>query len=298
MVRMSTNESKKKTFKEKLDKEGLEFFSKVAERPYSGQAVAFLDAYWAEVSTQAEFIFTMSLETMIDVDMAGKGCEYRHKYKEGKVLDFDLSLRMYELLCKRLDKNANESKGYVNFHDKKKYGMSHPKMMTSIKRKKALKAEVDVNFDGKMSMLEFLLYQYKDFADPADFVTRYMAIGDEPPEVRKARLALAEVMAAIRKYEAKKSKLLADSKKKGIRGLTAKNELAQLDASPIAQELQKLLITAEAKVRIATRKYGGKSSIATDSDSAKKKTDVGMGGVWWVKRDLKEKKKKYGKKKK
>lgn len=37
--------------------------------------------------------------------------------------------------------------------------MSQPEMMTAITRKKELRDKVDVNFDGKVSFLEFLLYQ-------------------------------------------------------------------------------------------------------------------------------------------
>lgn len=37
-----------------------------------------------------------------------------------------------------------------------------------------LRDEVDVNFDGRISFLEYLLYQYKDVANPADFCHRSM----------------------------------------------------------------------------------------------------------------------------
>lgn len=297
----STEEKKDKGFKQKLSKEALTYFNNVAKKPFSSQCVSFLDAYWAEVSTQAEFIFSFTLETMIYTDMHYKGCTLRHKYEEGVLLDFDAAIYMYEQMCKRLDKDSSDGKHWLKYQDKKKYKMSHTKMMTSLKRKKELKNKVDVNFDGKMSMLEFLLYQYKDFADPGDFIERSMALGDEPPEVRAARLALEKVMKKIRAYETKKQQLEKDAASnggKGIKALRARNELAQLDSSPLKESLNKSLITAEAKVRIATKKYGGKSSISTDPDSAKKagKGDVGMGGVWWIKRDLKEKKKKYGKK--
>jgi len=36
-------------FTEKLSKEALEYFSMVCQKPFAEQAVAFLNAYWAEV---------------------------------------------------------------------------------------------------------------------------------------------------------------------------------------------------------------------------------------------------------
>ncbi len=46
------------SFTEKLDAESLAYFNDVAHKPFNEQAVAFLNAYWPEVHTQAEFIFT------------------------------------------------------------------------------------------------------------------------------------------------------------------------------------------------------------------------------------------------
>merc|ERR1712226_681636 len=80
-------------------------------------------------------------------------------------------------------------------------------MMTAIKRKQEIREKVDVNFDGKIGMLEYLLYQYKDIANPADFCERSMGGGEEHPEIRKARLALEEVNKRIRAYEAEKARL-------------------------------------------------------------------------------------------
>ena len=45
------------SFTEKLDAEALKFFSEVAHRPFSQQAVAFLNAYWPEAKDEAEFIY-------------------------------------------------------------------------------------------------------------------------------------------------------------------------------------------------------------------------------------------------
>jgi len=149
-----------------------------------------------------------------------------------------------------------------------------------------LRDEVDVNFDGRISFLEYLLYQYKDVANPADFCHRSMG-KDEHPEIRKARLALEEVNKRIRAYEQEKERLTQESKGTGVKALGAKNMLAQIDSSPLKDELNKALISAEAAVRIATKKFGGMQSGGVDDASA-------AGAIWWMNRDLEEKQKRYG----
>ena len=171
-------------------------------------------------------------------------------YEEGFELDFDIGLYFYEQLCKFIEQPKN-----AQWADSK-YAQSHPVMMTAIKRKQELREKVDVNFDGKVGMLEYLLYQYRDVANPADFCERSMGGGEEHPEIRKARLALEEVNKRIRAYEAEKARLTAEAQQPGVKGLKAKNELAQLDSSPLWEQLNAALITAEAAVRIATRKFG------------------------------------------
>ena len=49
------------SFTEKLDAESLKYFNEIAHKPFQQQAIAFLNAYWPEVNTQAEFIFTYVL---------------------------------------------------------------------------------------------------------------------------------------------------------------------------------------------------------------------------------------------
>jgi len=67
--------------------------------------------------------------------------------------------------------------------------------------------------------------------------------------------------------------------------------LAQIDSSPLKDELNKSLITAEAAVRIATKKYGGKGGSGDSGDTSE-------GALWWMNRDLQEKQTKYGPQKK
>lgn len=276
------------SFVEKLDAEGLAFFNATAAKPFSQQAVAFLNAYWAEIGSQAEFIFGCAWETIKYADMHAKGCSYMHLYDEGNDLDFNIGLYFYEKLCKNLDSGG--TKGEFKQFSADEYKMSQPAMLTAIKRKTEIRDKVDVNFDNRISMLEYLLYQYRDVANPLDFVTRSMKAPDEHPEIKKARLALEEVNRRIQAYEKEKIRLEEESKLPGVKGLKAKNLLAQLDASPLKEELNRALITAEAAVRMVSRKFGkGKGGGTDDVEAAPSE-----GAIWWMNKDLAEKKKKYG----
>jgi len=268
------------SFTEKLDSEALAFFNEVTSRPFSQQAVAFLNAYWPEVKDEAEFIYSASWEVIKYADMHAKGIQLIYKYDEGHDLDFDIGLYFYEQLNKFVDESKN-----AKF---KAYTRSQPEMMTSLKRKQELRDKVDVNFDGRVGMLEYLLYQYKDVANPADFCHRSMN-HDEHPEIRKARLALEEVNKKIRAYEEEKARLTDAAAGTGVKALGAKNMLAQIDSSPLKEELNKALITAEAAVRIASKKFGGGAGGAGGEGAGSSD-----GALWWMNRDLEEKKKRYG----
>eukprot|EP01133_Synstelium_polycarpum_P007397 gene7397-8646_t len=275
------------SFTEKLSGEALKFFCEVAAQPFSQQAVAFLNAYWVEVKDHAEFIYAVSWDIIKYADMHCKGVSLIYKYDEGNDLDFDIGLYFYEQMCKFCEDPKN-----AKFQQ---YKMSLPVMMTAIKRKQELRDKVDVNFDGRISFLEYLLYQYQDVANPADFCTRSMG-HDEHPEIKKARLALEEVNKRIRAYEEEKARLTAESEANGgagVKALGAKNMLAQIDAGPLKEELNKALITAEAAVRIACKKYGGQTFVPGQAGQ-----HSAEGALWWMTRDLEEKKRRYGPSKK
>jgi hypothetical protein len=274
------------SFTEKLDAEALKFFSDIAQKPFSQQAVAFLNAYWPEVNKEAEFIYSVAWDVIKYADMHSKGISLVFKYDEGHDVDFDIGLYFYEQLCKFCEEPKN--KKWVT-----DYARSQPVMMTALKRKQELRDEVDVNFDGRISFLEYLLYQYKDVANPADFCKRSMSAPDEHPEIRKARLALEEVNKRIRAYEEEKSRLEGEAAGSGVKALAAKNTLAQIESSPLKEELNKALITAEAAVRIATKKFGGQSGGANGAEGGSSD-----GALWWMNRDLEEKQRKYGPSKK
>ena len=230
--------------------------------------------------------------------MTAKGIQYIHQYEEGTDVDFDIGLFFFEKLCLFADNPTHESFGPIGLKQwaqenpdfQEKYGKSVPEMMTSIVRKKELRDKVDVNFDGRVSMIEYLLYQYQ--VSPKDLIERSLGNTDEHEEIKKARLALEEVNKAIAAYEAEKQRLTDASEGTGVSALKAKNELAQLNAGPLWEHLNYTLITAEAAVRIACRKYGGNANAGGEVTGNAARTD---GAVWWLQRDLAEKQRKYAK---
>lgn len=149
-------------FTEKLDAEALAFFNELTQKPFSEQAIAFLNAYWEEVGSQAEFIFSVAWKMIQYADMHTKGIQYVHLYKEGNDLDFNIGLYFYEKLCKKV---LEDKEGEV-WRNEEQWKPSLPTMMTAIVRKKELRDKVDVNFDGRVSFLEYLLYQYNDRTNP------------------------------------------------------------------------------------------------------------------------------------
>jgi len=274
--------SLKMSLVEKLDPDSLKAFNVATKKKFSEQACFFLNAYWEEFGTQAEEIYSVAWEYIKKVDMHNKGVKYIHLYEEGDELDFDMSLYFFEQLLKFL--NANEKWA-------KDYPKSVPKEMTAIQRKQELRERVDVNFDGKMSFLEFLLYQYD--ASPKTLMERSRGSDDLPEEVLAAMRALEEVNQRVNAYETEKRRLEDDAEGgSGIKALKAKNELAQLLNSPLWSAINKALITAEAAVRIASKKYGVTApSGGSGAGGGVVRTN---GTMWWLNRELEAKKAKYG----
>jgi len=226
---------------------------------------------------------------MKKADMRWRNVHLYHLYDEGNDLDFDMGLYFFEMLVKYFQGDMEDKLLPANGKEQSKlYLKSNPIDMTAIVRKKELREKVDVNFDGRVSFLEYLLYQYN--ASPKDLMDRSAGHTDLPAEVLAAMRALEEVNKRIRAYEAEKSRLEEESKLPGVKGLGAVNQLAQINSGPLWEQLNKALITAEAAVRIASRKYGVHGGKAP-AGSGVPRTN---GTIWWLERDLKAKKEKYG----
>lgn len=145
------------------------------------------------------------------------------------------------------DGSATVVSGLKGLQWKERYPSSVPAEMTAVHRKKELRDKVDVNFDGRVSLLEYLLYQYN--ASPKDLMDRQTTTG-LPAEVLEAMAALDDVNKKVKAYEAEKARLEEIAEKgTGIKSPRAKNELAQLTSGPLWEQINKALITAEAALR-------------------------------------------------
>jgi hypothetical protein len=282
------------SFTEKLDEKSLAAFSTACKKPFSEQAQFFLNAFWDEYGDQAENIYSVAWEVIKRADMRVRNVTYVHLYEEGADLDFDMGLYFFEQLCKFYDEpKPTVINGLVGPDWRTNYPKSCPKEMTAVHRKKELRDKVDVNFDGRVSFIEYLLYQYE--ASPKDLMDRSTAAGALPEEVLNAMRALEEVNKRVKAYETEKARLEELSAGTGIKALGAKNELAQLLSSPLWEQINKALITAEAAVRIARKKFGVNSDGSGGSGGTNVRTN---GTMWWLERELKTKKEKYGAKSK
>jgi len=162
-------------------------------------------------------------------------------------------------------------------------------MLTALVRKQELREKVDVDFDGRISFLEYLLYQYRAHCNPMDFMDRAMkaqGMRDDEDMVR-CRTAIEEVNEAIRAYEAEKTRLEELSKQPGVKGLGAKHTLTMLVASPLAENLQVALVKAEGALRVAQREMMAKAKKAGGKPSG--------GDMFWMQAEFDVKKARYGK---
>ena len=164
------------------DEEVKAYFDEVRNDTFSEQAVKFLNAYWAQVGDQADFIYDVALKWFVYADMHTKGISNHSTYKEDKDLDYMTTLYFYEKLYYFL--NNTEAGKY--YSEDPKYEPSMVQMKTAIQRKRELQSKVDVNFDGRISFIEHLLYQYNcEEINVKDYVRRSRTGGREHPSIIK-----------------------------------------------------------------------------------------------------------------
>ena len=155
------------------------------------------------------------------------------------------------------------------------------KTRTGLQRKEELR-DVDLNFDDRISFLEYLLLHYKPMILKAYYGRREKScpydltkggvgvtgVGNElltelftfpaglPADLQRA---LDEFFATKRARAKKLEKLNKKAALPGVRGLTAKNEIAQL-LSQSSTEMNRLEITLNAAKRRAMKKSGGETA--------------------------------------
>jgi stage V sporulation protein SpoVS len=219
---------------------------KIQELSAQDQAIYFLNAFWTETNDKAETIYSQ-YNGFIEVAKMERTAEG----KEAKESDI---------------KDVNEVFA-------RKFLERDGKTLTAIAFRGAFR-EIDVNNDGRMSFIEFLLYDNKQTVE--ELLKREQAT---TPEFEAAKEAYAAVMAAIAGLEKQKADLQAEAEGTGVKANAAKAQLAQLLAADNL-ELNRLVTNAEEGLK-----------------KAKKTVGAAPGGVWWFNRQLEEAKKyKPGKK--
>jgi hypothetical protein len=204
--------------------EEAEKFNAVAHSPLENQAVYFLNAFWEEgVGEKAEDIWKY-YEKFIELQKVQHKTETEGKddapeFKEGPDLPELYSLKFLE---------------------------SFGKALSAIAFRQEFK-KIDVNFDKKMALIEFLLHEFK--RSVGELMAKPQA---SSPELEAAQKAYAEVMVEVNKIEAEKAKLEKDSKGDGVKAKAAKNALEQLQRAEHV-ELDKAVVRAEAAVKKAQR---------------------------------------------
>ncbi|MES1908571.1 MAG: hypothetical protein MHM6MM_001481 [Cercozoa sp. M6MM] len=210
----------------------MELFKEVGTRVYKQQAQFFLNAYWAELGAQAEEVWQLA-EKLYEVD--------DESGQEGCALDEWRAHRFLEALGETLTALAMRAK----------------------------LREIDLDSDGKMSFIEYLVSRYEKTVN--ELMSRPQGTNEM---LARAQQALDAVQAEIASIEAQKTRLEAEANGGGVKAFRAKAELAQLLAAD-QTGLNRALITAEAAVRKASKMGGGDA----------------QGTLWWMQRELEEAKK-------
>jgi len=277
-------------------------FEKVCCSKYQDQAKFFLNAFWVEISKNTEDVY-VAWQKFLDLDKqqwsALPEAKRSETWTEGNALDEFWSHKFLETVGKTMS--------VVEF------------------RKEFQK--IDANVDKKMGMVEYLLWEHKQTVK--ELINRPQGSGDggeiikaqrlldevsaafADAEKRKKELADAEAdlkkeLAALKEqedsYNAKTKDLTTKSEGSGVSAMRAKNELAQhLAEDPLP--LRKAKLSTEAATKKAERaRLKQEEAVA---ECAKRLADAeaflqslmaqgngpALGTLWWIDRELKEKKK-------
>jgi hypothetical protein len=255
----------------------LQRFSEIVKLPYKDQAIWFLNGFWGNPITPKECNQVWDyVQKFVELDLQGAD----KKGALGNELDQFWSAKFLE--------SCNQT-------------------LTALARKDAFR-QIDADNNGRMSTLEYLMWQFKKTME---------SVVDAPqgssPELEEAQRALRKVQLAIddakrlelelraagedlRKQEeayANRIKLLeekiANPASTTVQKSKASNELAQLKAEdPLP--LRKAKLTQEAalrKVQKQQEKLMQELSLAqTAVDKAKATAKGGYGMLWWLQREL------------
>jgi len=156
---------------------------------FKQQAGFFLNAYWEEVSETAEVLWEYALSMAECNTLQGD---------DGSCLDEGQSAQFFR----------------ANVEDFE---------MTATQLRRELRGKICLNSDKRMSLVEFLLYQFE--LDVHELMTREQ--GGQTDIIRKTTHKLKEIAADIRGWEEKIAKVEQIASGTGVKASGAKNQLAQ-----------------------------------------------------------------------
>eukprot|EP00457_Paulinella_chromatophora_P010817 gb/GEZN01010933.1/.p1 GENE.gb/GEZN01010933.1/~~gb/GEZN01010933.1/.p1 ORF type:complete len:249 (-),score=59.24 gb/GEZN01010933.1/:362-1108(-) len=216
-------------------------FEKVNSLNFEAQAIFFLNAFWVEWGDENKERVWILTKDILDVDMqawVGCGKKERH-YKMGSSLDLQWAMKMLE---------------------------KEQKAITPGEYKAAFKA-IDANFDGHMSLIEYLLWESK-------FTVEQLLSKDQrvmTPAMLKAKKDLEDARAVVKAFEEKKDALRIEcSTGRGLAAAKAKQEYEKM-CQQDTRAMERDVIKAEAAV-----------------NKQEKKLLPPAGQAWWIERQNEE----------
>jgi len=231
-----------------LTKEQQDYFNEVtSKRDFKNQAIFFLNAFWPECQEEKAEQVWKFVEKFREYDKEyykalPENKKQEHGEGEGKDLDEFWTHKALEFFGKPMS--------VVEFRGEFK--------------------KIDVNFDKRVSMVEYCLYWFEQ--NVKTLMERPQGTNEE---LEKAQVALDAANAEIQRIEKEKTRLEKLAEGTSVKANSAKAELAALLSAPTT-ELNKNLLTAEAAVRKARKNPSG---------------TVPMGQSWWLEREVAELKK-------
>jgi hypothetical protein len=254
-------------------------FKNWTSQPYPDQSKAFLNAYWDELSGDAETVWSWCNQ-FIELD--------HEKGKEGHDLD--------EFNAHRFLEKNGETKTVKQMRDELR--------------------EIDMDFNKRMAIIEFLLWRFRK--EIPDFVNRpqggnveelqhaQQALNIAREALEASRVAENELKTALNElqlqeesYNQKTEQLKAKSEDQSlgvVQRNKARNELAQ-HQSQDPLPLRQAKITTEAATKKAERARANAESKFQEAENflheVRSRGDGagGQGALWWLERELEEVKK-------
>jgi len=164
-----------------LSKKTLEDFNTVTAKLYRDQAVWFLNAFWVE--------FSDSKKAKSGEDKFAKGPDAVWKFWEAFI---EIDKTQWEEVNKKIWKQGWKEGNSLDEFFSHKYLERLDKTMTAITFRNEFR-KIDVNFDKRMAMVEFLLFEYKQEVNT--LMSRPQ--GSNQEELAAAKKKLDEVQAAL-----------------------------------------------------------------------------------------------------